>query len=104
MMCMFESVFCAQKAKAALNGADIYAGCCTLKIEYARVMLGPSLLILLEKLYIYIYVYDLTFFTFTLFEQPTRLNVIRNDNDSWDYTKPYLGRRGRFSYVIAVDV
>ncbi|XP_053443695.1 heterogeneous nuclear ribonucleoprotein L-like isoform X3 [Nycticebus coucang] len=25
---------------------------------------------------------------------PTRLNVIRNDNDSWDYTKPYLGRRG----------
>ncbi|NXS43780.1 HNRLL protein, partial [Balaeniceps rex] len=67
VMCMFESVFCAQKAKAALNGADIYAGCCTLKIEYAR---------------------------------PTRLNVIRNDNDSWDYTKPYLGRRGRFSYVI----
>ncbi|GAB1301350.1 Heterogeneous nuclear ribonucleoprotein L-like [Apodemus speciosus] len=50
------------KAKAALNGADIYAGCCTLKIEYAR---------------------------------PTRLNVIRNDNDSWDYTKPYLGRRDR---------
>lgn len=34
---MFESVLCAQKAKAALNGADIYAGCCTLKIEYARV-------------------------------------------------------------------
>uniref|UniRef100_A0A8C5ZRF8 Heteroous nuclear ribonucleoprotein L like n=1 Tax=Marmota marmota marmota TaxID=9994 RepID=A0A8C5ZRF8_MARMA len=60
-MLMFESVLCAQKAKAALNGADIYAGCCTLKIEYAR---------------------------------PTRLNVIRNDNDSWDYTKPYLGRRG----------
>uniref|UniRef100_A0A8C8W895 Heterogeneous nuclear ribonucleoprotein L-like n=1 Tax=Peromyscus maniculatus bairdii TaxID=230844 RepID=A0A8C8W895_PERMB len=61
MSFMFESVLCAQKAKAALNGADIYAGCCTLKIEYAR---------------------------------PTRLNVIRNDNDSWDYTKPYLGRRG----------
>ncbi|CAB1343794.1 unnamed protein product, partial [Coregonus sp. 'balchen'] len=54
------SVECAQKAKAALNGADIYAGCCTLKIEYAR---------------------------------PTRLNVIRNDNESWDYTKPYLVRR-----------
>ncbi|XP_053099323.1 heterogeneous nuclear ribonucleoprotein L-like isoform X2 [Hemicordylus capensis] len=61
-MVEFESVLCAQKAKAALNGADIYAGCCTLKIEYAR---------------------------------PTRLNVIRNDNDSWDYTKPYLGRRER---------
>uniref|UniRef100_A0A8P4G6Z6 RRM domain-containing protein n=1 Tax=Dicentrarchus labrax TaxID=13489 RepID=A0A8P4G6Z6_DICLA len=56
-MVEFESVQCAQKAKAALNGADIYAGCCTLKIEYAR---------------------------------PTRLNVIKNDNESWDYTKPYL--------------
>uniref|UniRef100_A0A674PPZ3 Heteroous nuclear ribonucleoprotein L like n=1 Tax=Takifugu rubripes TaxID=31033 RepID=A0A674PPZ3_TAKRU len=56
-MVEFESVHCAQKAKAALNGADIYAGCCTLKIEYAR---------------------------------PTRLNVIKNDNESWDYTKPYL--------------
>nr|DBA26769.1 TPA: hypothetical protein GDO54_010983 [Pyxicephalus adspersus] len=54
--------FFAQKAKAALNGADIYAGCCTLKIEYAR---------------------------------PTRLNVIRNDNDSWDYSKPYLNRGDR---------
>uniref|UniRef100_A0A3Q3BXL6 Heteroous nuclear ribonucleoprotein L like n=1 Tax=Haplochromis burtoni TaxID=8153 RepID=A0A3Q3BXL6_HAPBU len=60
--CRFESVQCAQKAKAALNGADIYAGCCTLKIEYAR---------------------------------PTRLNVIKNDNESWDYTKPYLVRRDR---------
>ncbi|XP_064173743.1 heterogeneous nuclear ribonucleoprotein L-like [Anguilla rostrata] len=61
-MVEFETVQNAQKAKAALNGADIYAGCCTLKIEYAR---------------------------------PTRLNVIRNDNDSWDYTKPYLVRRER---------
>ncbi|CDQ57583.1 unnamed protein product [Oncorhynchus mykiss] len=33
----FETVKNAQKAKSALNGADIYAGCCTLKIEYARV-------------------------------------------------------------------
>ncbi|KAM6956743.1 heterogeneous nuclear ribonucleoprotein L-like [Aplochiton taeniatus] len=61
-MVEFESIQCAQKAKSALNGADIYAGCCTLKIEYAR---------------------------------PTRLNVIRNDNESWDYTKPYLVRRDR---------
>ncbi|XP_072247651.1 heterogeneous nuclear ribonucleoprotein L-like isoform X1 [Leuresthes tenuis] len=58
-MVEFESIQCAQKAKAALNGADIYAGCCTLKIEYAR---------------------------------PTRLNVIKNDNESWDYTKPHLVR------------
>ncbi|XP_067093016.1 heterogeneous nuclear ribonucleoprotein L-like [Osmerus mordax] len=61
-MVEYPSIQCAQKAKAALNGADIYAGCCTLKIEYAR---------------------------------PTRLNVIRNDNESWDYTKPYLVRRDR---------
>ncbi|CAH2252964.1 heterogeneous nuclear ribonucleo L-like isoform X2 [Pelobates cultripes] len=60
-MLTFDTVLSAQKAKAALNGADIYAGCCTLKIEYAR---------------------------------PSRLNVIRNDNDSWDYSKPYLSRRG----------
>uniref|UniRef100_A0A3P8UGY6 Heteroous nuclear ribonucleoprotein L like n=1 Tax=Cynoglossus semilaevis TaxID=244447 RepID=A0A3P8UGY6_CYNSE len=61
-MVEFESVQSAQKVKAALNGADIYAGCCTLKIEYAR---------------------------------PTRLNVIKNDSESWDYTKPYLSRRDR---------
>uniref|UniRef100_A0A8P4GNA3 RRM domain-containing protein n=1 Tax=Dicentrarchus labrax TaxID=13489 RepID=A0A8P4GNA3_DICLA len=67
-MVEFESVQCAQKAKAALNGADIYAGCCTLKIEYAR---------------------------------PTRLNVIKNDNESWDYTKPYLVRRGK-KYTVSL--
>ncbi|XP_066451964.1 heterogeneous nuclear ribonucleoprotein L-like isoform X2 [Eleutherodactylus coqui] len=61
-MVEFETVHNAQKAKAALNGADIYAGCCTLKIEYAK---------------------------------PTRLNVIRNDNNSWDYSKPYLNGRDR---------
>uniref|UniRef100_A0A3B5BCG8 Heterogeneous nuclear ribonucleoprotein L-like n=1 Tax=Stegastes partitus TaxID=144197 RepID=A0A3B5BCG8_9TELE len=55
------SVEDAQKAKLALNGADIYAGCCTLKIEYAR---------------------------------PNRLNVVRNDNTSRDYTKPFLLHRG----------
>nr|CAG5901690.1 unnamed protein product [Menidia menidia] len=58
----FESVEDAQKAKLALNGADIYSGCCTLKIEYAR---------------------------------PNRLNVVRNDNTSWDYTKPFLLHRER---------
>ncbi|XP_063331746.1 heterogeneous nuclear ribonucleoprotein L-like [Pelmatolapia mariae] len=61
-MVEFESVKDAQKAKLALNGADIYAGCCTLKIEYAR---------------------------------PNRLNVICNNNTSWDYTKPFLLHRER---------
>jgi heterogeneous nuclear ribonucleoprotein L len=57
-MVEFETVEMAQRAKQNLNGADIYSGCCTLKLEYAR---------------------------------PTRLNVIRNDGDSWDYTNPSLG-------------
>ncbi|KAM9313989.1 heterogeneous nuclear ribonucleoprotein L-like isoform 2-T2 [Pholidichthys leucotaenia] len=61
-MVEFQSVEDAQKAKLALNGADIYAGCCTLKIEYAR---------------------------------PNRLNVVRNDSTSWDYSKPFLLQRER---------
>ncbi|NWV41118.1 HNRPL protein, partial [Grantiella picta] len=32
----------AQRAKASLNGADIYSGCCTLKIEYAKVSRGHT--------------------------------------------------------------
>lgn len=33
----FDSNTSAQRAKQQLDGADIYAGCCTLKIEYAKV-------------------------------------------------------------------
>lgn len=57
-MVEFDSVQSAQRAKASLNGADIYSGCCTLKIEYAK---------------------------------PTRLNVFKNDQDTWDYTNPNPG-------------
>jgi len=32
----FDSILAAQRAKAALNGADIYRGCCTIKVEYAK--------------------------------------------------------------------
>uniref|UniRef100_UPI00358FB6CB heterogeneous nuclear ribonucleoprotein L-like isoform X2 n=1 Tax=Myxine glutinosa TaxID=7769 RepID=UPI00358FB6CB len=49
----FDSVPNAQRAKTTLNGADIYSGCCTLKIEYAK---------------------------------STRLNVYRNDSETWDFT------------------
>lgn len=38
----FDSVQSAQRAKASLNGADIYSGCCTLKIEYAKVSPGSD--------------------------------------------------------------
>uniref|UniRef100_A0A8C7J3L8 Heteroous nuclear ribonucleoprotein L2 n=1 Tax=Oncorhynchus kisutch TaxID=8019 RepID=A0A8C7J3L8_ONCKI len=58
---MVEYPLLAQRAKASLNGADIYSGCCTLKIEYAK---------------------------------PTRLNVFKNDQDTWDYTNPNLSGQG----------
>uniref|UniRef100_A0A665U655 Heterogeneous nuclear ribonucleoprotein L-like n=1 Tax=Echeneis naucrates TaxID=173247 RepID=A0A665U655_ECHNA len=61
-MVEYPSLSVAQRAKASLNGADIYSGCCTLKIEYAK---------------------------------PTRLNVFKNDQDTWDYTNPNLGGPGR---------
>ncbi|CAL1540964.1 unnamed protein product [Lymnaea stagnalis] len=57
-MVEFDNVDSAKRAKQSLSGADIYSGCCTLKIEYAK---------------------------------PTRLNVVRNDSESWDYTNPALG-------------
>ncbi|CAB3363137.1 Hypothetical predicted protein [Cloeon dipterum] len=57
-MVEFDSVESAKRAKDTLNGADIYSGCCTLKIEYAK---------------------------------PSKLNVYRNDSESWDYTVPDLG-------------
>ncbi|XP_064292913.1 heterogeneous nuclear ribonucleoprotein L isoform X4 [Plodia interpunctella] len=52
-MVEFETVESATRAKEALHGCDIYSGCCTLKIEFAK---------------------------------PERLNVFKNDQDSWDYT------------------
>jgi heterogeneous nuclear ribonucleoprotein L len=33
----FESPEVARNVKHAINGADIYSGCCTLKVEFARV-------------------------------------------------------------------
>lgn len=35
----FESIEIAKKTKHAINGADIYSGCCTLKVEFAKVIL-----------------------------------------------------------------
>ncbi|XP_055944686.1 heterogeneous nuclear ribonucleoprotein L-like [Argiope bruennichi] len=58
-MVEFDSLEAAERAKQSLNGCDIYSGCCTLKIEFAK---------------------------------PTRLNVYKNDNESWDYTNNALGK------------
>ena len=49
----FESTVSAQRAKQHLDGADIYAGCCTLKIEYARVRMHLGNCVLLTA-YIYL--------------------------------------------------
>ncbi|XP_071450318.1 heterogeneous nuclear ribonucleoprotein L-like isoform X2 [Hetaerina americana] len=58
-MVEFDSVESAKRAKDSLHGADIYSGCCTLKIEYAK---------------------------------PSKLNVYKNDAESWDYSNPNLGK------------
>ncbi len=57
-MVEFETVDYAIAAKENLHGCDIYSGCCTLKIEFAK---------------------------------PTRLNVYKNCQDSFDYTNPNPG-------------
>ena len=58
-MVEFDGVDTAKTAKDNLHGCDIYSGCCTLKIEYAK---------------------------------PTKLNVYKNDSDSYDFTNPNLGK------------
>ncbi|KAK7103356.1 hypothetical protein V1264_018272 [Littorina saxatilis] len=62
-MVEFDNIESAKRAKQSLNGADVYSGCCTLKIEYAK---------------------------------PSRLNVVKNDAESWDYTNPNLGHSVMF--------
>ena len=57
-MLEFDSIESAQRAKTNLHGCDIYSGCCTLKIEFAK---------------------------------PTKLNVYKNDSESFDFTNPNLG-------------
>nr|CDS35017.2 heterogeneous nuclear ribonucleoprotein l [Hymenolepis microstoma]CDS35018.2 heterogeneous nuclear ribonucleoprotein l [Hymenolepis microstoma] len=56
-MVEFESIEDARETKRHINGADIYSGCCSIKVEYAK---------------------------------QTRLKVVRNCLDSWDYENPNL--------------
>ncbi|KPM09366.1 heterogeneous nuclear ribonucleoprotein L-like protein [Sarcoptes scabiei] len=60
-MVEFDSVESAKRAKHSLNGCDIYSGCCTLRVEYAK---------------------------------PSRLNVYKNDHESFDYTNSALDPYG----------
>ncbi|XP_042229054.1 heterogeneous nuclear ribonucleoprotein L-like isoform X9 [Homarus americanus] len=57
-MVEFDGIDPATRAREGLQGADIYSGCCTLRIEYAK---------------------------------PTKLNVYKNDSESWDFTNPNVG-------------
>jgi len=67
-MVEFDSVDSAKRTRMALHGCDIYSGCCTLKVEFAK---------------------------------PTRLNVYKNDNESYDYTNPNLGIGNQRNNVLA---
>ncbi|XP_031557317.1 heterogeneous nuclear ribonucleoprotein L-like isoform X2 [Actinia tenebrosa] len=58
----FDTVESAQRALARLNGQDIYAGCCTLKIDYSK--------------------------------KAKKLNVFKNDEETWDYTGALNGTTG----------
>ncbi|KAI1302318.1 Heterogeneous nuclear ribonucleoprotein L [Halotydeus destructor] len=58
-MVEFDNVDSARRCKQTLHGCDIYSGCCTLRIEFAK---------------------------------PTKLNVYKNDNESFDFTNPTLGK------------
>lgn len=79
----------AQRAKASLNGADIYSGCCTLKIEYAKVSLPAG------SAHVPPWGDAAEARRFSrCFSQPTRLNVFKNDQDTWDYTNPNLSGQG----------
>lgn len=62
VQCMveYETVDSATRARDALQGADIYSGCCTLRVEYAK---------------------------------PAKLNVYRNDSESWDFTNSAMDQQ-----------
>ena len=62
-MVEFANVEDAVRAKDNLQGCDIYSGCCTLKITFARANV-------------------------------TKLNVFRNDHETWDYTTDLPGGPG----------
>ena len=68
----FDSNASAQRTKQQLDGADIYAGCCTLKIEYAKVSLCVCVCVC-RMCYVTIL-------------QTNRLNVYKNDEMTWDFT------------------
>uniref|UniRef100_A0A2S2NCW6 Heterogeneous nuclear ribonucleoprotein L n=1 Tax=Schizaphis graminum TaxID=13262 RepID=A0A2S2NCW6_SCHGA len=59
-MVEYEEVEQAIRAKQLMDGADIYQGCCTLRVEYAK---------------------------------PSKLNVYKNDSETWDYTTPNPGEK-----------
>ncbi len=65
----------AARAKTQLDGADIYAGCCTLKIEFARVSCFENISEMLIVLWWLFFIV-----------QTKKLNVYKNDDMTWDFT------------------
>jgi hypothetical protein len=57
-MVEFDSVDSAKRAKQALHGCDIYSGCCTLRIEYAKVFIFSNKYQLYSKVNKYIFTAD----------------------------------------------
>ena len=64
-MIEFDSIVGAQRAKAALNGVDIYRGCCTIKGKAAYSFRIALLLVEYAK--------------------PQSLNVFKNDDNTRDF-------------------
>lgn len=104
-VCTFDSLESAGRARENLNGADIYSGCCTLKIDFAKVsnemryvfhiaISGVVPLTMFAILLTHVYHYYIparvcvcVFFSVITHFQPEKLNVYKNDSDtSWDYT------------------
>lgn len=75
----FDSNASALRAKANLDGADIYAGCCTLKIEFARVSTDSATL---HERPAWCGVSSVV----VLCMQTQRVNVFKNDDMTCDYT------------------
>ncbi|VDM44557.1 unnamed protein product [Toxocara canis] len=73
----FDTEESAKKAKRAINGADIYYGCCTLKVEFAKVVF---IMIMLNTSPI--------FTSSERFDElrPGKVKVSTNNHLQWDYT------------------
>ena len=89
-MVEFDSIESAERTRNALQGCDIYQGCCTLKIDFSKVCHRISYLILSYLRFIFFCL--VLSFLFVSSSQTKRLNVYKNNSESFDYTEvPLMG-------------